>query len=301
MSEEFNLQLDDDEEECPPAGAARGWREGLPPRPGGIDPPGTNTAELSAFADEVTRTRDRIVILGRRGAGKTVFLARLYQELWRRTEGLQARALDGNAHQRFMECIEAMGNGHWPEATLAQRWADLELRYGSRIWTLRVLDYPGEVFRRAFVEGAEDEAADMLRSHVDAAAAVLVLIDPVAARSGSLEASVDAEFGMSAALRRVHERAGDHAVPVAVVLTKCDVALPHINEAGGARQYLESHLPGLVRDGGVFRVFASSAVRAQADALGTLRPVPEKDALGIVQPLQWCLKCLARESGGEAL
>ncbi len=289
MSEEFNLRLDEGDEEWPPPGAAEG------------SPAGAQGLDAAHLNDDEAQRRDRIVILGRRGAGKTVYLARLYQELWRRTEGLQARALDGNAHQRFMECIEAMGNGRWPEATLAQRWADLELRYGSRIWTLRVLDYPGEVFRRAFVEGAEDEAADMLRSHVDAAAAVLVLIDPVAARSGSLEASVDAEFGMSAALRRVHERAGDHAVPVAVVLTKCDVALPHINEAGGARQYLESHLPGLVRDGGVFRVFASSAVRAQADALGTLRPVPEKDALGIVQPLQWCLKCLARDPGGEAL
>jgi len=253
-------------------------------------------ASASAAASEAAVTRDRIVILGRRGAGKTVFMARLYEQLWKRREGLMARALDGVAHQRFMETLSGMQGGAWPEATLAQSWSDLEVRYGNKLWTMRLLDYPGEVFRRAFVENASDEAARMLRSHVDAAAAVLLLIDPVAALEGSVEAAVDAEFGMSEALRRVRANAGECDVPVALILTKCDVALPHVRAAGGSREFVEKHLPGLVRDGGLFRVFAASAVRSRADALGQPRPATEKDALGIVEPLQWCLKRLVRES-----
>jgi GTPase SAR1 family protein len=246
--------------------------------------------------DRAKARRDRIVVLGRRGAGKTVYLARLYEQLWQRREGLLARAIDGLAHQRFMECIANMGTGHWPEATLAQSWSDLEVKYGSKQWMLRVLDYPGEVFRRAFVENAEDDAARMLRNHVDRAAAVLVLIDPVAAVKGGVEASVDAEFGMSEALRRVHEGTSGDQVPVALILTKCDVALPFVREAGGAREFVDKHLPGLVRDGGSFRVFAASAVRSRADALGHRRPATDKGALGIVEPLQWCLKRLIKES-----
>jgi hypothetical protein len=242
--------------------------------------------------------RDRIVVLGRRGAGKTVFLARLYEALWQQRDGLLARAVDGLAHQRFMETVAGMESGQWPQATLAQSWSDLEITYGIHKWMLRVLDYPGEVFRRAFVEDSQDEAARMLRTHVDQAAAVLVLIDPIAAVQGGVEATVDAEFGLSAALRRVQTSSGVVKVPVAMVLTKCDVAIGHIREIGSARGFVEHYLPGLIRDGGEFRVFAASAVRSRADALGQARPATDKNALGIIKPLQWCLKRLI-QSGGE--
>ena len=75
-------------------------------------------------------SRDRIVVLGRRGAGKTVFLARLYEALWQKREGLLARAVDGVAHQRFMECVARMEAGQWPEATLAP----VVVQLGNQIW-----------------------------------------------------------------------------------------------------------------------------------------------------------------------
>jgi len=253
--------------------------------------------EPAAQAEPATAPRNRIVILGRRGAGKTVYLARLYEALWQKREGLLARAVDGLAHQRFMECVANMEAGHWPEATLAQSWSNLEIRFGSHQWILRVLDYPGEVFRRAFVEDAEDDAARLLRSHVDRAKAVIVLVDPLAAVRGGLEAAVDAEFGLSAALRRVQSGPDVSPVPVAVVLTKCDVAVAHIRKVGSPRAFVDHYLPGLVRDGGDFTVFAASAVRSRVDALGQPRPVPDRDPLGIVEPLQWCLKRLVKDEG----
>ena len=257
-----------------------------------------SAAEPAPKAAPETASRDRIVILGRRGAGKTVFLARLYEALWQKREGLLARAVDGLAHQRFMQCVANMEAGHWPEATLAQSWSNLEIRFGAHQWILRVLDYPGEVFRRAFVESAEDDAARMLRGHVDRATAAIVLIDPLAAIQGGVEATVDDEFGLSAALRRVQAGSDASPVPVAVVLTKCDVAIGHIRKIGTPRDFIDHYLPGLVRDGGDFKVFAASAVRVCADALGQPRPAPDKDALGIVEPLQWCLKRLVRDGDG---
>ena len=53
--------------------------------------------------------RDRIVILGRRKAGKTVFLARLYEQLWNaHPSGLTMRTLEGTGHVALMEVNERL-------------------------------------------------------------------------------------------------------------------------------------------------------------------------------------------------
>ena len=123
-----------------------------------------------------------------------------------------------------MECVARMETGQ-SEATL-----DFQR---SRKWVLRVLDYPGEVFRRAFVEDAQDEAA---RAHASCGGACIGRSIVSGARW------VDAEFGVSNALRRVQAASGDVEVPVAIVLTKCDVAIGHIREVGSPRAFVDHYL-----------------------------------------------------------
>ena len=63
--------------------------------------------------------RDRVVVLGRRGAGKTVYLARLYEAGWNSTDprGLRMMAVEGRTHSRMMTVIDSLKRGEWPAAT----------------------------------------------------------------------------------------------------------------------------------------------------------------------------------------
>ena len=98
--------------------------------------------------------RDRIEILGRRKAGKTVFLARLYEQLWNaHPSGLTMRTLEGAGHVALMEVNDRLKSGQWPEATLGSTHSDFEISTpDGRAYTMSGLDYPGEVFKQAFIE-----------------------------------------------------------------------------------------------------------------------------------------------------
>ena len=89
--------------------------------------------------------RDRIVILGRRKAGKTVFLARLYEQLWSdHPSGLTMRTLEGAGHVALMEVNERLKSGQWPEATLGSTHSDFEISTpDGRTYTMSGLDYHG--------------------------------------------------------------------------------------------------------------------------------------------------------------
>src|SRR5690606_37378223 len=104
-----------------------------PPPTGGSDgtaPPQENPEEAPqatpapappaapvAPADELP-VRDRIVILGRTQSGKTVYLATLYDMLWRRTGGLCAKALTGRVHSELANVVHDLKNGRWPKSTM---------------------------------------------------------------------------------------------------------------------------------------------------------------------------------------
>ena len=135
------------------------------------------------------------------------------------------------------------------------------------------LDYPGEVFRRAFVQGSDEEAAVELREHVDRAAGVVLLLDPDVAVAGAMNETVDDDYGMSEAIRRIREQSGGSDVPIAIVLTKCDVHAGLVKEAGGLRAFTERYYHNILRVAkGKSRRFAASAVRVRQDARGSQLP-----------------------------
>jgi hypothetical protein len=266
--------------------------------------------------------RDRFIILGHRRAGKTVFLARLYEALWngcvilgdevrpRGTPvpaGIEAASMSchadtGPMHILLMKVIDELGSGRWPSATLGTSHGNLIVTRNGRKREMRTFDYPGEVFRRAFMEDSDDTDALQLRENIDRAAGVVMLVDPGLELQSKEDAREDS-FGLFLAARRIRQSPGGSDVPIALVMTKCDDSLNRmlVTEAGGAVAFASRRFPQLLETLGRVRIYAANAVRTRKDALGKVIPSVRKPPSFIVQPIHDCLRDLERlERAGDA-
>ncbi len=255
-------------------------------------------------------TRDRIVIIGRRRAGKTIFLARLYELLWQgctlvdgkvvaksamppagRVTTISCRSLSGAAHSQFMRVVEELKAGRWPAATIGNSYAELSIEHNGKKHTMTALDYPGEVFRKAFMSDADEADTLELLAAIDRAAAVIFLIDPAVVAGGGSEADEDT-FGLTQAAARIRAAPGGNSVPIAAVFTKCDVNRALIKEAGGVRAFAEKHFSQMFRSVERTSVFACSAVRVTQNGLGKIVPRAESAGENLVEPLRYCLELM---------
>jgi hypothetical protein len=282
-----------------------------PPLPGGVySPLPPAEPEPSPTPVPVTETivRDRIVIIGRRRAGKTIFLARLYEALWHgctmvdgrvsngkdrpsgaRVSKLSCRALTGAADSGFMRIIGDLKAGKWPAATIGSTYAELEVTHNGREHVVSTLDYPGEVFKKAFMEDSFDSDAVELQQAIDRAAAAIFLIDPGIVAAGGEEAREDT-FGLTQAAIRIRRGAGGATVPIAVVFTKCDTNNAFLKEAGGVLEFAKRHFGQLFKGVQTTSVFPSAAVRVQVNSLGKTVPVIKKPPINVVEPLLYCIE-----------
>jgi hypothetical protein len=226
-----------------------------------------------------------------------VFLARLYERLWNSKEAMHMAAVDGRTHVALLSQISDMSKRRWPAATDAISEFAFDVTYRDEIFAMTAPDYPGEVFRRAFMGGDPNEpAVRELLDNIDRAAAVIVLVDPHVASEGDILTMSEQDFGLVAAIKRIRDSAGAEHVPVAITLTKCDRFREEIESAGGPGKYIRTHYMNLCRV--VFRkgsrgtVFACSAVTVKRDGMGNEVPDISKPPRGLVEPLQYCLEAL---------
>ena len=256
-------------------------------------PPSAPVAQESAMAapDFGPKPRDRIVILGRRRSGKTIFLARLYERLWGSTDAsLHMRALDGNSHLSLMKIVDSLEKCQWPAATGGNTYSTFEITFKGQSFPLVMLDYPGEVFRKAFIEGIDaPDTADLIE-HVDRALGVLCLVDPGNLFDGDVDSLNEDTFGMVQALNRVRRSQDGEEIPIALVLTKCDVHGKRIKRQGGVRKFVEGRLLNLLRVAGSLKFFASAAVRSSKNAGNQDVPDMTRSAHNVLEPLTWCLE-----------
>ncbi len=234
--------------------------------------------------------RDRIVILGRRASGKTVYLSVLYEKYWKSLDSLTLKAVSGNTHSDLIRVVEGLREGRWPAATLETQYCDLEIKYKGRKHLMVTLDYAGELFRRAFVEDITDtpETAALVE-HIDAAAAVILLIDPTSLVGDSSDARIDDDFGMTQAVTRIRNWPGGKDVPFVVVFTKADVSRQRIQGDGGVVPFMTKHLPALARTLKKIQIFQVAAVNAKTLPDGTKIPRPNKLGWHVEKPLLYCL------------
>jgi hypothetical protein len=235
--------------------------------------------------------RDRVVILGRRQSGKTIYLAQLYARLWRSLNGMTARALSGDVHKQLMDTVETLKRGEWPAATLETAHLEMEIEYHGRKHNVVLLDFAGELFARAFLhERTEDREARTLLNHIDRAAAVLLLVDPAVAGAGDHEAVMEDDFGLVQAVLRIRNAPGGDRVPIALCLTKMDVNGKLVAGAGGAKELVKRYFPPLVRMLKQVAIFSLSAVQVAPGADGRPRPVKDSKPVNLENPLKHCLR-----------
>lgn len=240
--------------------------------------------------------RDRIVILGRRQSGKTIYLAALYSILWDRLSGLAARASTGAAHRQLMTVARSLKAASWPAATQGTMEVPLVVDYRGIKQAMVVLDYAGELFTKAFFRDQIDapEVAPLLQ-HIDHAAAVILLVDPMVTVGLDHEAIMEDDFGLVQAVRRIRESPGGKEVPVVFVLTKADVHVDVVNQAGGLVEFVRKHFASLARLLGQLQIYQVSAVQTELGPNG--QPVPRADSVpfNIEKPLLYCMEAIAMQ------
>ncbi len=239
--------------------------------------------------------RDAILVLGRRRAGKTIYLATLYALLWKSVTGLTMKALSGPTHKLLMAVMDQLRKGEWPEATLGTRQLEFEIAYRGRTHLLVAFDYSGEDFRRAFLEEDTDSLeVKKLLNYVDRASAVILLVDPEIAVRGDYEAVADDDFGMVQAVQRIRNWIGGDEVPVVLTLTKGDRNRELIRSHGSAKEFVIRHYPALVRTLKHLAVFTVSAVQETPGATGKVIPSSAATPVAVDKPLLYCLDELER-------
>lgn len=244
--------------------------------------------------------RDHLLVLGRRGAGKSVFMARLYERLWNSTKSdLHMAAAEGKTHVALLAAAEQMAKRRWPESTRSFSAHSFAFSYCGDSVKLVMPEYPGELLHRAFMEGTSDDAdVRELLDAIDRAAAVIVLVDPQVALEGDIETRSEQDFGLVAAIQRIRQSPGGDFVPIAITLTKCDLFRDEIESAGGPGRYMRRHYKNLCR--AVFRkgskgtVFATAAVRTKREDSGDAIPDMARSPRGLLDPIEYCLESLHR-------
>jgi hypothetical protein len=255
-------------------------------------------AETIIEADEgaAPRVRDRIVILGRRAAGKTVYLSVLYEKYWRSLDGLTMKAVSGAVHSDLIRTVEGLRAGQWPAATLETQHCDLEIKFKGQKYLLVALDYAGELFRRAFVEDLTDSPeTQALVRHLDSAAAVILLIDPAIVVGKNVDAAIDDDFGMTQAVTRIRNWPGGKQVPFVLAFTKADENRPLIAREGGIAQFMLKRFPALSRTLKKAVLFEVAAVQVETTPEGERRLRPDFKSYQIEKPLMHCLEVLAQQ------
>ena len=234
--------------------------------------------------------RDRIVILGRRAAGKTVYLSVLYEKYWRSLDGLTMKAVSGQVHGDCIRVVEGLRRGRWPAATLETQHWDLEIEFKGQRHLLVALDYAGELFHRAFVQDIiETPETKELVKHIDAAAAVILLIDVASATGPDVDAAIDDDFGMTQAVTRIRNWPGGKSIPVALAFTKADENKHIISREGGLEEFVKRRFPALARTLQRAALFQVSAVPSVTTSEGSRVPRADFRPENIDAPLMHCL------------
>lgn len=251
----------------------------------GVEVPGRTVNEDAAPGADRPRDRNRIVILGRTQSGKTIFLSALYARLWTEPGDLSIKAIDGRTHKACIEVFQTLREGRWPSSTIGSRYFDFEVSHNGISRALVSLDYPGEVFRKAFVDNIQSPDVEELLDHIDRAAGVIALFDPAVVARSDMRVAMDDDFGMLKAIERIRSWPGGDEVPVAVVLTKYDTRASVIKAAGGPDAFVKQHYRALVEANRDVKVFVASAVQQKKGSSGAEIDRDFKPA-GLVAPLR---------------
>lgn len=307
-------QLDDDNQEIKSTGDQTPTQQGWGSATDATQSSGTESGTSSGMRSHSHAVRDRIVVIGRRQAGKTVFLTRLYKNCWDGKSGIRMVCSSGPDHTMFIQQYADMEKGIWPAATNVSRYFTIDVSKEGVTIPMVVLDYPGEVFTKAFSRDDDDELTRELKDHIDRAAAAFIVVDPGVAMHGETLEKVDDDYGISKAISRVRETPSGVKVPIAIVMTKCDMHKKNIlkimdregmkepGKGGGLKRFLEKYFTSWffsLGDKKYYHIFPTAAIRTRSDVRGNTIPDMTKPSLNIEDPLIWCFEKVAKQRSRE--
>ena len=233
--------------------------------------------------------RDRIVVIGRRSSGKTVYISLLYDKLWNSHDCLKMKAVKGTDHAGLIKTAASIRAGNWPPATQGISQSFIEVSFNEQTRMMVILDYPGEVFTDAFVRDVESKEVDALFDHIDHASAVILLVDPAHVVEGDVDSQIDHDYGILQAIDRIQNWPGGGDAPVVLALTKADQTEQILKKHGGTRAFVNKYFSSLVQNTRHLKVCKISAMpEIRQDTL----PDMNKDNYSLVRPLLYCLERL---------
>ncbi|MHC4757988.1 MAG: TRAFAC clade GTPase domain-containing protein [Planctomycetota bacterium] len=245
--------------------------------------------------------RDRIVILGRQGAGKTVYLSLLYELLWKSKGDLSMKTLKGRHHREFIKAVTNLRKGKWPGPTSSNQQAFIEINYKGQQRLMVAMDYSGELINKAFILEEETNEVQELLEHLDNAAGVILIIDPadVAGIKANLDSSVENSFGIVQAVGRLRRWPGGDKVPVVLVLSKLDKNLHLMKNSGGTAPFVQKYFPELISTVKNLQVCKISAVQASIQNGNAIKS--NFKPVNLEPPLRYCLDIILENERNSEL
>lgn len=251
---------------------------------------------ISDFLEKENKyTRNRIVVLGRQGAGKTTFLSLLYSTLWSSKDGLKMETLEGSRHAEFLKTALKIKKGEKIEPTTDATQSTMELIYKSKKRTMVTLDYMGEVFTDAFIKDINSEPVLALLNHIDHAQAVILLVDPKQVLETDVDAHIDNTYGILQVVNRIHNWPGGDEIPIVIAFTKADENQDIFDSYGGRKNFMMKYFPDLVQK--VRHLHVCKVSVKQPDGSDKIKTGYSSSSL--VTPLIYCLDFI--EKNEEAL
>lgn len=251
----------------------------------------------------------KVAIVGVEGSGKTVMLAGLGDLYTRADEkGYFLAPKDFNTSAYVSELMDRLRSGSWPAATADDVFRNLEWTLRRRSGTeerptdiceLSCLDFPGEVYRKAFVEADANLSAEMQRqvetlwNYIERADCLLVLVNlSDVITHGLADRRVHESIWVTNAILEaaLKERPGRVLPKTAIVLSQADNYENTIRECGGTKGVLERYLPHVFNSYGWLDVFAVSAIdRTELDDNGRTVPARDFTSEGLRPIVHWLL------------
>ncbi len=251
----------------------------------------------------------KVAIVGVEGSGKTVMLAGL-GDLYSRPDdkGYFLTPKDFNTSSYVAELMGRLRNGIWPAATADDLFQGLEWTLRRRsdtggrptdICELSCLDFPGEVYRKAFVDTKGQRSEEMQRqiavlwNYIERADSLIVLVNlGDVITHGLADRRVHESIWVTSAIleQALKERPGRVVPKTAIVLSQADVYEATINECGGAKGALEKYLPHVYNSYGWLDAFAAYTVdKTRLDDDGVVVPDPAFTTEGLRPIMDWLL------------
>ncbi len=255
---------------------------------------------INEYDDSGGLTRDRIVLLGRRSAGKTVYLSLLYNLLWKSNNELSMKTVEGTHHALLIKTAEELRRGQWPAATQNMSQIPIEINYGGKTRLMIALDYPGELFTNAFVKELSSDEIHTLLDHIDHAQALMLLVDPEHVAGEDIDATIDNDYGIVQALNRLQNWAGGTKIPVVLIFTKIDQTNVVIKKHGGTEAFVRKYFPKLISQLNHLIVCKVAAVKVAQNADGRLIPKENFESFNLDKPLRHCLEVIENIEGKKA-